>query len=48
MKVPRQCPLVLVKMGWRHSEVKKAEMKGGARREERDFTALNYNPECRH
>jgi hypothetical protein len=44
MKVPRQCPLVLL-VKVRHSAVKMVEMKGGERREvERGYTALNYNP----
>jgi hypothetical protein len=53
MKVPRQCPLVLlVKVGWGGGKtfvVKKVEMKSEAVREvEQGSTALNHNTEFRH
>jgi hypothetical protein len=51
MKVPRQCPLVLlVKAGWRGGKtVNKVEMKGGARTQiEQCSTAFNYNPDFRY
>jgi hypothetical protein len=53
MKVPRQCPFVLlVKVGWGGGKkfvVKKVETKSGAGREvEEVSTAPNHNPEFRH
>jgi hypothetical protein len=53
VKVPRQCPLVLlVKVGWRGGKTFGCEegiVKGEARREvEQGSTALNQNPEFKH
>jgi hypothetical protein len=48
MKVPRQCPLVLVKVGWREGKAFRSgegrEMRSGARKEaEQNLTAFHQN-----
>jgi hypothetical protein len=49
MKVPRQCPLVLlVKVFWKGGKTLRCEEGRGEREVEQGSTAINYNPVFRH